>query len=62
VRPIIAQKSCTFQVYNNQKAKAAIKAQQISFAGKNMTVLAWLEYEHDSLQVFCILFDQLVAK
>lgn len=50
------------QVYNNQKAKAAIKAQHISFAGQNMAVLAWLEYEHDALQVHCALLDQLVAK
>ena len=50
------------QVYNNQKAKAAIKTQHISFAGKNMAVLAWLEHERDSLQVFRTALDQSLAR
>ena len=37
-------------LYNNQKAKAVIKTQQLALGGRTMLVLEWLVHEHEALQ------------
>jgi hypothetical protein len=45
-------------LYNNQKAKACIKAQELSIRDRTMSVLDWLVHQHDALQADLALDSQ----